>query len=86
MLFRSVQDVKKITNYTKGYDYDVTNALIINNRTVYIDSTYNIGKAIDTDDMVFAEMITVNSNEDPAPTLTYNEGGEIITQIAIHPV
>ena len=79
-------EVTSITNYTKGYQYDVSDALIIGNKTIFIKNSSNVGKTLDLTDIVFAEYVTIIPLENPAPTLTYGEEKYLTTNISIYPV
>lgn len=81
-----VSSVLKITNYTQGYSYDLTNLVILDNRTVFIFKGTNVGKTLNPGDIVFAYFVTVDLADNPAPTLTTTQANYLTTQINIHPV
>ena len=81
-----ISSVLTVTNHTKSYAYDLTDSFILGNKTIFINKNNNLGKTLDSTDIVFAEITTVAPTDNPAPTLTYYNEGKIIIKIEIHPV
>ena len=85
---RDIATVSEVYNATKDAYYNLTNMLLVSNRTIDLDETLpeNISIGLDINDIVYASFTTVDPLDEIEPLLNGVQIKQILTNITVSPV